>query len=155
MAKKRKRSEGDKAELSMTPMIDVVFLLIIFFMIITELTQQDLAHLELPKASEAQPDKEPDSERLVINVVRFDGPPYYNYIVRTKVYTPQQLIDVLKWKAKQKWNDKRNLSESFILIRADRRVHYRWVQQIMYLCCEPKHNIRIYKIQIAIKKKKP
>ena len=34
----------------MTPMIDVTFLLIIFFMIITDLTQQDLEELKLPVA---------------------------------------------------------------------------------------------------------
>ena len=32
-------------EMDMTPMIDVVFLLIIFFMIITDMTQQDLGDL--------------------------------------------------------------------------------------------------------------
>ena len=33
-------------DLDMTPMIDVVFLLIIFFMIITDLTQQELEDLQ-------------------------------------------------------------------------------------------------------------
>jgi len=33
MARKRKRPEGDKAELSMTPMIDVVFQLLIYFIV--------------------------------------------------------------------------------------------------------------------------
>ena len=34
-------------EMDMTPMIDVVFLLIIFFMIITDMSQKDLEELEL------------------------------------------------------------------------------------------------------------
>ncbi len=36
------KHQFDELEMNMTPMIDVVFLLIIFFMLITDMTQQDL-----------------------------------------------------------------------------------------------------------------
>ncbi|MEO0662385.1 MAG: biopolymer transporter ExbD, partial [Planctomycetota bacterium] len=48
-------------DMDMTPMIDVVFLLIIFFMVITDLTQRDLEDLHLPLAEQATPDK-PDPD---------------------------------------------------------------------------------------------
>ncbi len=55
--------------MDMTPMIDVVFLLIIFFMIITDLTQQDLEDLELPIALSATEDKpDPDEKRPIFNI---------------------------------------------------------------------------------------
>ena len=55
--KLQKTDDQQEMEMNMTPMIDVVFLLIIFFMVITDLTQQDLEELQLPTAENAQPDK--------------------------------------------------------------------------------------------------
>ena len=46
-----KHDPETEMEMNMTPMIDVVFLLIIFFMIITDMTQQDLEELTLPMAA--------------------------------------------------------------------------------------------------------
>ena len=51
-----KHDPETEMEMNMTSMIDVVFLLIIFFMIITDLTQQDLEEMKLPKAMAAVPD---------------------------------------------------------------------------------------------------
>ena len=74
MAKKKQHSRGRSAPnietaLNMTPMIDVVFNLIIFFMVITDMTQQDLEYLILPKAELALEDDGAEAERLVVNVV--------------------------------------------------------------------------------------
>jgi len=72
--------------MNMTPMIDVVFLLIIFFMIITDMTQQDLEELVLPVAAYAVPDKpDMDEWRPVLNIP-YDG----RWIVRQEVkYDPE------------------------------------------------------------------
>jgi len=60
MAKKRKgRNKGDAAKLEMTPMIDVVFQLLIFF--IVTLKQEDiLSHLDV-----SRPAPDPESDRVV------------------------------------------------------------------------------------------
>ena len=61
-----KHDPETEMDMDMTPMIDVVFLLIIFFMIITDLTQQDLEDLELPMAMHAVADKpDPDEWRPI------------------------------------------------------------------------------------------
>ena len=52
----QKTDDEQEMEMNMTPMIDVTFLLIIFLMVITDLTQQDLEDLQLPIAQNAQPD---------------------------------------------------------------------------------------------------
>lgn len=53
----------------MTPMIDVVFLLIIFFLVSSHLSRQESRmELELPKASSAQEDTDFETPRLTINV---------------------------------------------------------------------------------------
>ena len=78
-------SETDM-EMDMTPMIDVVFLLIIFFMIITDLSQQELEELELPNATVAVEDKpDPESNRPILNILQ-DG----TVIVKREViYDPE------------------------------------------------------------------
>lgn len=71
MARKRKKAPAAELDINLTPMIDVVFNLIIFFMVITDMTQKDLEYLVLPKASEAQEDPGDDPERLIVNVINF------------------------------------------------------------------------------------
>ena len=62
-----------ESELNMTPMIDVVFLLITFFMVVSEITRQDdIEDIKLPLVMAAIPDDNPDPDRLVINVLK-DG----------------------------------------------------------------------------------
>ena len=62
----------EEPNLNLTPMIDIVFLLIIFFMVGTQFTQQDEQFaVQLPTATTAQPmSAAPDS--IVISVSR-DG----------------------------------------------------------------------------------
>jgi len=69
---KEKTSPTYELDVNLTPMIDVVFNLIIFFMVITDMTQQDLEYLILPKADEAEEDPGDDPERLIVNVINFD-----------------------------------------------------------------------------------
>jgi len=77
MAKKkvRQRNTGPEYDLdiNLTPMIDVVFNLIIFFMVITDMTQQDLEYLILPRAELANPDEGEDKDRIIINIVNLES----------------------------------------------------------------------------------
>ncbi len=62
------RREADtEVEVDMTPMIDMTFLLIIFFIIVNDMSQKDLEELKLPIAMEAGHD-EPPENRPVLNV---------------------------------------------------------------------------------------
>src|SRR5688500_16897257 len=47
--------DGPRSETDMTPIIDVVFNLIIFFMIASELNEQTVVQLALPRADQARP----------------------------------------------------------------------------------------------------
>jgi len=69
MARRRQKADNADVEINMTPMIDVVFNLIIFFMVITDMTQQELEYLILPKADLASEDKGEDKDRLIVNIV--------------------------------------------------------------------------------------
>jgi biopolymer transport protein ExbD len=57
-------SDSDEPEVNLTPLIDVVFLLLIFFMVSTTFEHQSRIQIELPEATaEATP---PDDESLEI-----------------------------------------------------------------------------------------
>ena len=67
---KFKRRILDEPSINLTPLIDVVFLLLIFFMVTTTFTRETHLHVNLPEAeAETQPTQ---SERLEIVVSR-DG----------------------------------------------------------------------------------
>lgn len=59
--------EIEELDLNMTPLIDVVFLLLIFFMVSTTFQKETELKLQLPQASEQAPSDETLSIELVIN----------------------------------------------------------------------------------------
>ena len=155
-----KHDPETEMEMNMTPMIDVVFLLIIFFMIITDMTQQDLEALTLPVAIHAVEDKpKPGENRPVINIT-FDG---VTKIKGDAVYDEEQwgrdekkLDLALTGMAKQM--KKEHLVEGdtssplvpgdALLVRADESTPFKYVQTIMGLC--GKQTIQIWKLQLAV-----
>ena len=145
-------------EMDMTPMIDVVFLLIIFFMIITDMSQQDLEDLTLPIAINASPDKpDPNEWRPVLNIA-IDGT---IKIKREIVHNPEASDD---FKALKEWMAiaaKRMEKAHFdkdagtgpmipdepLLIRADQNTPFKFVQKVMEFC--GLEGIQIWKVQLA------
>ena len=157
-----KHDPETEMEMNMTPMIDVVFLLIIFFMIITDMTQQDLEELELPMAKYAVEDKPPpDQWRPIINI-QYDG----KIIIKREVYYDPE-VDATKaepyegikqWlalAAKQMEKDHMDpesgtgplIPDEPLLIRADMSTPFRHIQKILEFCGD--QSISIWKIQLA------
>jgi biopolymer transport protein ExbD len=121
--------------LQMTPLIDVVFLLITFFMVVTEIARQDqIEGLELPDAESAVRDEK--IKRLTICVLR-DGA----YLVGGQRRSLEEVRDILIIHAR--------LSRDVpVLIKADRRARYKYVRDLMKICVD--RNIRIWRIAFAI-----
>lgn len=73
MPKKRERRQGEAAQLEMTPMIDVVFQLLIFF--IVTLKQEDiLSHLDVFRpAPDPNARKEEEKVQDLLTIVVFNG----------------------------------------------------------------------------------
>jgi biopolymer transport protein ExbD len=157
-----KHDPETEMEMNMTPMIDVVFLLIIFFMIITDMTQQDLEELVLPMATFAREDKpDPEEYRPIINI-QYDGK---IIIKREKYYIPEEddgnadpYLRVKEWLAKTaKRMDKDFLTEGAttgpkvpdepVLIRADISTPFKHIQKIMEFCGAA--GVQIWKVQLA------
>ncbi len=96
--------------LSLTPLIDIVFLLLIFFLVATQFSEEEKEiDVLLPDASEAQaPTAKVD--RLIINIDK-DG----RYFVTGKILTVEQLRFVLR----KAYTD--NPGRASAIIRGDRR----------------------------------
>ena len=54
--------------MNMTPMIDIVFQLIIFLMLATDFANAQLEPVNLPIATVAEPDSQPDPNRVMVNI---------------------------------------------------------------------------------------
>ena len=64
---KFRRQHREELELNLTPLIDVVFLLLIFFMVSTTFQRESEISLQLPKASDASSETNVDTIEVVIN----------------------------------------------------------------------------------------
>ena len=62
-----KRQAKDSIDVNLTPLIDVVFLLLIFFMVSTTFTDKTELRLDLPEAKGAPQMQQPEAIKLSIN----------------------------------------------------------------------------------------
>jgi|TARA_B110000211_G_scaffold230863_1_gene291277 biopolymer transport protein ExbD len=148
-------------EMDMTPMIDVVFLLIIFFMIITDMSQKDLEELELPIAAKATEDKpDPDENRPILNI------PHTGVIIvrREPLYNPElddgkpePYAEVKRYlSTAAEMMPQEPLAEGSsvmlpddpLLVRADESTLFKHIQKVLELCGQ--EGIQIWKVQLAV-----
>ena len=121
---------------NMTPMIDVVFLLIIFFLVSSHLAKQESQlELELPVATSGQDDIDHSTPRLTINV-RADGT---MMLTGRPVTQPQLKTRFLEARAK----DGDNIE---VRIRGSRLTPFADVEPIMLACTAAK----IFKVTFAV-----
>jgi len=117
--------------MDMTPMIDVVFNLLIFFIVCGQTASNEVVSLYLP-AAEVPPDVNADPDRFIVNVSR-DG----HVIYRGVRCSPEELLKYLKLEAlKSRRADKPKFSDRKILIRADQDTLYDFIQIVMIKCTE-------------------
>jgi biopolymer transport protein ExbD len=106
---------------NMTPMIDVVFLLIIFFLVSSNLAQQEVQlDVDLPEATSGNRPEESDLRRIVVNVLA-EG----NVQVGTESVKPDRLADLIRYEAR------RAEGQLEVRIRCNRNVPYRAVEPIL------------------------
>jgi len=131
MAEKKK--EANKRELNMTYTLDIVFLLIIFFLLVTNFTTQELPELEVPKPDISQA-YELETERIVINVIPSDegeGTTAKEIIVDGKIIPAGQegiLTDMLKKSVDARGGD---ASKMEVDVRAGATLAYDQVAPVM------------------------
>ena len=129
----RKAQRAYGYEINIAPLIDVVFLLIIFFMTVSQITRVEVTPLELPQAKTSEP---PRMGRLVINV-REDG----RISCEGRAYTLESLQAMLTAGAAQ-----RKPGDVSVLIRGDRRLPWATAARILQACAAG----RIDRVHIAV-----
>jgi len=108
--------------MSMTPLIDCVFLLLIFFLVAARFEQEERQlNVKLPSASEAKPLTAKPKE-VFINIDS-QG----QYLVQGKVVSSERLVEILKSAA-------RNNPTQSVVIRADKNVVWNFVAAAMNAC---------------------
>lgn len=138
--KLKKTQPEEDIELDLTPMIDCVFLLIIFFMTVMNLSSLNIEDVELPRAEEAQEFK---SERLSARHILVNVMANGTTIIAGKPWNKEQLADYLEIEANAEEREEKNPSNPqvspsrlFLTIRADKETRYENVQNVFDACSQ-------------------
>jgi len=164
--------DGDSTTLNMTPMIDIVFNLVTFFMLTLDLSHKELAALDLPRATMGDEDIDPsvtanrtggkraDNTRFIINL-QADGSIYFkgvSYPLADADPAKQDMaLDNVRRALRDLTRDASlreadGSSKVMVLVRGDRTAKWKYIQWIMQVCADP--TIKIYKIHFAVEHKK-
>jgi biopolymer transport protein ExbD len=120
----RKRIQLHSYVIGIAPLIDVVFLLIIFFMVVSQFTQIEIEALELPPATQGERPADPLDKQIILNVHQ-DG----RIRIASQDYTVDSFENLLLSRLQQFPSQDLN-----IVIRADRQTPWRLVRPLMEAC---------------------
>jgi biopolymer transport protein ExbD len=130
--KKRRPEEVPQIKLDMTPMIDIVFLLLVFFLYVTEMEEMDRrTGLQLPEADQADLEAPPEKP-LVINLEYTKDharPIYYIEGNRVDIALLERQVHVLAVESK---------GTSPVSLRADERLDFQYLQEVMIILAREK-----------------
>jgi len=169
MARESKLYDQD-VDMDMTPMIDCVFLLMIFFVLVIDLSQKDLEDLILPAAKYAVPDDKPPEVRPIINIAQ-DGRMVYrkntyfdptdgDYDAASDAPTKKgenQLRSLLvDWKDNVAVDKEEEtiggrqvtVVNDPVLVRADKWTEWHWVGLFMTACSQPE--AAFWRLELAL-----
>ncbi|MHC2067415.1 ExbD/TolR family protein [Bremerella sp. T1] len=143
--KNREMLEGD-----LTPMIDMTFQLIAFFMVLINFTQADQnKEVKLPESELAKPPEVPFENAITLQMyqngnVYFDGNDYTMESLRQRLVVEKQIADDFKAK------DGGSKSVT-VIVRGDSRVETGKVQEMIKLC----QDVGFEKFALRAKEKVP
>src|SRR5262245_5701974 len=109
-----------KLEINMTPMIDVTFLLLIFFMTVNQVSKSQRERLALPQLAGTQ---DQSQQALVVNVDRSG-----QIVVAANPVNLAELVGIVSTELAKVENDASRLT---VLLRADRNGNCRTVNEVV------------------------
>jgi biopolymer transport protein ExbD len=123
----------EEPSLNLTPMIDIVLLLVIFFMVGTQFTNAERQYeIDLPSVSVAQPLTALPDE-IVVNVTR-EG----ELFVQSETVTINRLKELL-----QEAHDQ--YADQAVIVRGDGAVSYQSIMDVLSVC----QQVQITNVQLA------
>lgn len=149
----------DDAKANLTPMIDMTFLLVVFFMLTIDLSQKEFQNVALPYAKNGIEDitETEGPKRLVINLLASGDIVFKGNTWKLATGTPKEQADALVALKNELilltstvgTREEDGSSKIPVMVHGDRSARWQYVQWIMQVCADPK--IQIYKIQFAVK----
>ena len=116
-------------EANLTPMIDMTFLLIVFFILISQITEIENIEMELPQPKPAASSPPPEETRSVINIIPDAEGKAVGYKLGTVTYSIEPGgAAALRDELVKMYGANPELR---INLRADRRTEQRWVDPIL------------------------
>ena len=119
--------EGGDDELNMAPMIDMVFLLLIFFMVASQLASLERVPVKLPVADESKvPDEVLDRQMITVRPADASGE-------KVEIFMNMKSIDLETFTTQigDMYAANENLK---VYLRVDKEVKYKHVKEIMNAC---------------------
>lgn len=113
----------DAVGFQMAPLIDVVFLLIIFFMVTANMNQQERVPVTIPLASNSERPDDPSGRGTV--TIKANG----DIFAGTQGVTTDQLSDLARMRLKENPNFK-------LFLRADRKTPHKHIREVMRVAAE-------------------
>jgi len=165
---KKLRAEEEVSP-NLIPMIDIMFLLLLFFMLGADMGQRELEEVILPKATSAQEEKETKGQqtdnRVVVNIFHDNVPceaykdnkvcreeKHWRIGIKGKDYTTKTLEGRLKTEGdrlraapmeKLSTGQQVPISERPVMVRADASAPFKYVQEVVNACAK----VGIYKVE--------
>lgn len=148
MARKRRKPQDVEYEgMIMTPMIDIVFQLIVFFIIVLDFSLAVIEPVKLPLAKNLEKTSYADHTLLVVNIlkngtIKINGETFYD-AERNPPGSPgermaftklEKLFNTRRMKPEyQEQPGNPNLVRYFMLVRADRSTDFEHVQRLLMM----------------------
>jgi len=116
-----KRNEGSKvnSNINVTPMVDVMLVLLIIFMVVTPMLQKGIS-VDMAKVNNPEPMQDADKEDALLVSITRDGKVYFG--------SEQITIDNLTTKVKDKLANK---PDKRVYVKVDMRAHFGGVVQVV------------------------
>jgi biopolymer transport protein ExbD/biopolymer transport protein TolR len=112
----KRRSSGVTSDINVTPMVDVMLVLLIIFMVITPMLQKGVS-VDMVKADNPAPMPDADKEDALLVAVMKDGTVYFG---SDKLPSPASVTEKLK----DKLSNAKAGSDKKVYIKADYRAKY-------------------------------
>lgn len=162
MTRERNKSSGNQIlVVDLTPMIDVVFLLIIFFLVVTQITTKDHVNLRLPDALAANIDEAHTQRPLVVHIAPVDEatesalPRQFGYFCHgvASLRSIHEIEGILQQEAERvdenaglAGRGADGISENMVVVRCDARAPAQYFGRLI----EMMSRARIYRVKIQV-----